>query len=65
MSEIFRIYLDADNPLLMDRPALRGLWEAAVLEQGGTVVAGGVTVRPIPFTGKVMVAGRAERPVPE
>jgi hypothetical protein len=58
-SEIFRIYLPITSPLIDDRKALRGFWEATVIEQGGKPVAGGVTVRRIGR--RVMVAGRAER----
>lgn len=62
MSEIFRIYLDAEMAAFMDRAAMRGAWEAAVIEQGAAVIQGGVTVRQLP-SGRVTVAGRAERPV--
>jgi len=61
MSEIFRIYLPVTSPLIEDRKALRGFWEATVIEQGGKPVAGGVTVLRIPGTDRVTVAGRATR----
>jgi hypothetical protein len=60
MSEIFRIRIKPEMAMLMTRQQLRGAWEAAVLEQGATVVPGGVTVRVLPSGGAV-VAGRAER----
>lgn len=42
-SQIFTIYIKADLGAAMDRDAMRGMWEAAVLEAGGTVVPGGVS----------------------
>ena len=60
MSEIFRIYLEPLLAAAMTREQKRGAWEAAVLQQGATIVAGGVTVSRLP-SGRVMVAGRAER----
>jgi hypothetical protein len=61
MSEIFRIRIEAPMAVFMDRKALKGAWEAAVLEQGGQIIPGGVTVRHLP-SGAATVAGLAERP---
>lgn len=60
ITQIFTIYLSAQMAAAMDRPAMRGAWEAAVLEQGAQVVPGGVTVRVMP-SGRVVVSGRASR----
>lgn len=58
-AEIFRVYVPMTNPIVGSRKALRGFWEAAVMEQGGVPAPGGVTVRAL--GDRVMVAGRATR----
>lgn len=61
MSEIFRIYVK-DLGAIMTHQELRGMWEAACIEAGGKPEPGGVTVHRVPGrSGRVVVAGRAER----
>lgn len=57
--EIFRTYLSTVLAQQMNYQELRGMWEAAVIEAGGQVEPGGVTVRQ--FGNRTVVIGRASR----